>query len=37
MGQYTPRYEFIEVQEAGVDTIGKGQYTLHIEIVEFKY
>ena len=34
MGQYTPRYEFIEVQEAGVDTIGKGQYTLHIEVVE---
>lgn len=34
MGQYTPRYEFIEVQEAGVNGTGKGQYTLHIEVVE---
>ena len=34
MGQYTPRYEFTEVQEVGVDGVTTGQYTLRIEVVD---
>jgi hypothetical protein len=34
MGQYTPRYEFIDVKEVGVDGATASQYSLHIEIVE---
>ena len=33
MGQYTPRYEFVEVKEVGVDGFNS-QYSLHIDVVE---